>query len=81
MDSVKFNSKQLDCLMYADDIIIFSLTSEGLQNKLFSLENYCDDWGMNVNIKKTKIITFNKAGRTIKEIYIQKLGTRMCTKL
>jgi hypothetical protein len=42
--------------MYADDIVIFSLSPEGLQNKLFSLESYCDDWGMKVNIKKTKVI-------------------------
>ena len=42
--------------MYADDIVIFFLSPEGLQNKLFSLESYCDDWGMKVNIKKTKVI-------------------------
>jgi hypothetical protein len=39
--------------MYADDIVIYSLSPEGLQNKLFSLENYCDVWAMKVNIKKT----------------------------
>ena len=53
IDSVKLHSQQLDCLMYANDIVIFSLSPEGLQNKLFSLESYFDDWGMKVNIKKT----------------------------
>jgi hypothetical protein len=53
IDSVKLHSQQLDCLMYADDIVIFSLSPEGLQNKLFSLESYCDDWGMKINMKKT----------------------------
>ena len=72
IDSVKLHSQQLDCLMYADDIVIFSLSPEGLQNKLFSLESYCDDWGMKVNIKKTKVIIFNKAGRTIKHKFMYK---------
>jgi hypothetical protein len=56
--------------MYADDIVIFSTSPEGLQNKLNSLEKYCADWGMKVNIKKTKIIIFNKAGRTIKKKFL-----------
>ena len=38
--------------------------------KLNSLEKYCADWGMKVNIKKTKIIIFNKAGRTIKKKFL-----------
>jgi hypothetical protein len=58
--------------MYADDNVIFSLSPEGLQNKLFSLESCCDDWGMKVNIKKTKVIIFNKAGRTIKHKFMYK---------
>jgi hypothetical protein len=56
--------------MYADDIVIFFLSPEGLQNKLFSPESYCDDWGVKVNIKKTKVIIFNKAGRSIKHKFI-----------
>ena len=47
-----------------------TLSPEGLQNKLFSLESYCDDWGMKINIKKTKVIIFNKAGRTIKHKFM-----------
>jgi hypothetical protein len=78
IDSVKLHSQQLDCLMYADDIVIFSLSSEGLQNKLFSLESYCDDWGMKVNIKKTKVIISNKAGRTIKHKFMYKNSELEC---
>ena len=51
---VTLQSKNLDCLMYADDMVIFSTSPEGLQNKLNSLEKYCADRGMKVNIKKTK---------------------------
>ena len=42
-----------------------STSAEGLQERISKLEKYCSDWCLNVNIKKTKIITFNKAGRKI----------------
>ena len=53
--------KNVDCLMYADYILMFSSSPEGLQPKLNSLEKYCDELGMQVNSNKTKVIIFNKA--------------------
>jgi hypothetical protein len=56
------------CLMYADDIVILSISHAGLQNKLHQLEKYCDAWCLKVNNKKKpKIIVFNNAGRKILE--------------
>ena len=66
MDNVTLNSKPIECLMYADDIVLFSTSPEGLQQKLNMLEKYCDDWGIRLNVNKTKVIVFNKAGRKIK---------------
>ena len=77
-DAVKLQYENLDCLMYADDIVIFSTSPEGLQNKLNLLENYCDDWGLKVNTNKTKIITFNKAGRNIKYKFLYKNSEIEC---
>lgn len=70
IDAVTLQFKKPDCLMYADDIVIFSSSPVGLQNKLNLLEKCCADWGMKVNIKKTKIIIFNKAGRLIKKRFL-----------
>ena len=42
IDSVLLHSKTVDCLMYADDIVMFSSSPEGLQQKLNSLEKYCE---------------------------------------
>ena len=78
MDSVLLHSQKLDCLMYEDDIVIFSTSPEGLQNKLNVLGKYCDDWGMRVNINKTKVIVFNKAGRTIKKQFLYKNSEIEC---
>ena len=50
-------------LMFADDIALFSETQEGLQAGLKDLENYCLKWGLTVNVAKTKVVVFRKAGR------------------
>ena len=65
-DPVLVNSKPVHCLLYADDIVIFSSSEKGLQCKLDQLNNYCKDWCMKINLKKTKVMIFNKAGRHIK---------------
>ena len=56
--------------MYADDVVILSESASDLQEKLKILENYCSDWYLNVNVNKTKLIIFNKAGRLIKSSFI-----------
>jgi hypothetical protein len=37
--------------------------SAGLQSKIYILNHYCEDWCLNVNTSKTKMLVFNKAGR------------------
>ena len=69
-DPVQLHNLNLHCLMYADDVIILSESASGLQEKLKILENYCSDWCLNVNVNKTKVITFNKVGKLIKSIFI-----------
>ena len=45
------NSK-LNCLLYADDLILFSNSSNGLQACLDRLTEYTKKWDLKVNIKK-----------------------------
>ena len=42
-------------LLYADDIF-----SEGLQQALDALFDYCDKWSLRVNVDKTKIAIFSR---------------------
>ena len=56
----------ISCLMYADDIVLLSKPAKGLQTLLCRLEDFCNKWNLKVNINKTKIIIFNKAGRVLK---------------
>ena len=49
--------------MYADDIALIADTSVKLQRKLRALESFCQKWGMEVNLAKTKIIVFRNGGK------------------
>ena len=53
-------------LKFADDMAIFSKTREGLQSGLNSLGEYCQKWGITVNIPKTKIVVFRQGGQLSK---------------
>ena len=54
------NGTKLSCLLYADDLIILSKSRFGLQKCLDELQNWCNKWLMEVNLKKTKIMIFKK---------------------
>ena len=54
-------------LLYADDTVIFSQTKEDLQHALLEFEEYCDNWKLQVNVSKTKIVIFSK-GRPNKDV-------------
>jgi hypothetical protein len=54
-------NKKISCLLYADDLILLSTTKNGLQQKLDHLDNYCKQWGLNINKQKTKVVIFTKS--------------------
>lgn len=60
---VEVKDLSLFLLMYADDMILFSESIEGLQNMLNNLFTYTQKWNLTVNINKTKIIVFRNGGR------------------
>ena len=61
-----------NALAYADDIVLFSTTKEGLQKALDTIHQYCQDWKLKVNHKKTQCMTFTRG--TQKEKNIFKIG-------
>ena len=62
IDLVTLNDiDNINALMFADDLILISTSKTGLQNFLNVLENYIKKWKLEINIKKTKCITFSKS--------------------
>ena len=49
-------------LLFADDMAIIGKTPTEVQYLLNKLYQYCDSWGLKVNIDKTKMIFFRKRG-------------------
>ena len=52
--------------MFADDLVLLSETSDGLQNCFDKLAQYCQKWGLTINMDKTKVVIFNKGGYKFK---------------
>ena len=50
---------KMNCLLYADDLVILSKSADGLQNALNAINDYCDKWGLTINTSKTHTIVFN----------------------
>jgi hypothetical protein len=59
-DPIHLQDKTLNHLFYADDLLLVSESPTGLQCCLDSLQNYCGDWRLAVNLTKTKVIIFSK---------------------
>ena len=62
-DRIKIGDLNVNHLMYADDLVLIAKDEDELQNLLSQLNKFCNDWGLKVNIDKTKVVIFNKKGK------------------
>jgi hypothetical protein len=69
-DPVQLAGRVIRCLLYADDLALFSTTREGLQRQLNNLAAYCDEWGLTVAVSKTEHMTVDtrKMRRRVKKL-------------
>ena len=63
---ILYDSK-VNHLLYADDLVLMSTTEEGLQRNIDKLHEYCTKWGLTINTNKSKVMTFSKTGRMVKD--------------
>ena len=73
---VRIDQTELNCLLWADDLLLCSKTDIGLQNCIDKMENFYSSLGLRINIKKTKIIIFNKRGLKLDNILDFSLGDK-----
>ena len=57
---VTIGDRKIDHLFFADDLVLLSETNTGLQSLINSLEIFCSQWHMVVNLTKTKVMVFQK---------------------
>ena len=58
--------------MYADDIVVFSETAEGLQNGLNRMYQLSIMWKLSVNTQKSKVMFLGRVG-CLEEIHISNM--------
>ena len=54
-----FDTVYVNCLRYADVLVLISRSEAGLQGLIDRLSDYCKRWRMEVNNDKTKILKFS----------------------
>ena len=60
---IKFNENYISNLRYADDAALVSESKKKLQKMLDKLNSSCLDYGMAINVKKTKVMVISKASK------------------
>ena len=61
---VKLGHQSLNCLMYADDLLVISNSPEGLQQSLNVIYKHAQEWKLKVNTKKSNIIITTTKNKT-----------------
>ena len=60
---VSLVSRELNTLLFADDVVLFAESPRLLQAELDTLEQYCNRWSLRVNVNKSKIMVFRNGGK------------------
>lgn len=55
---VCYGDDSLSILAYADDIVLLAESENNLQAMLHTLEGWCKQWGLTINMDKSKIVHF-----------------------
>ena len=66
-DPVKLGSLEVNSLLWADDLVILSSSETGLQKSIDKTFSFYKNLGLDINIKKTKVMIFNYGGKMLKE--------------
>ena len=66
-DTPKLVSSNINCRMYAEDLILISRSETGLQELLNKLGEYCRKWRMEGNIEKQKLSNLVETGTDVSQ--------------
>ena len=58
--------KTLSCILWADDLVLLSKDEDGLRKMISKLAIYSKENGLQINVKKSKGMIFNKTGKLIR---------------
>ena len=70
MEGVNLVYSKLRLLLFADDLVLLSESTQDLQLAVDLLSEYCATWDLNINLIKTKIIPFTSPRRSMNPVHI-----------
>ena len=73
-DPVKLPSVSLSHFLWADDLLIMSQSSVGLQKCLYRLHNYCKEWKLCIHIEDSNVMIIEKGKRAANIITEFRIG-------
>ena len=65
-DVILYEGHKINCLLWADDLVMLSESEVGLQSLLHHLYTYCSKNEVTVNLDKSKCMIFNKTGKLMR---------------
>ena len=68
-EPIDIQAHKINHFMYADDLVLLSRSREGLQRCLDKLHHFSSRKHLTISIKKSKTMTFNPAGRLLKDTF------------
>ena len=63
VDCPNLSKTSISHLLWADDLIMLSLNTEGCKYQLNKLESFCKEWGIEVNELKTQVMILGRDGK------------------
>lgn len=75
-EPVRLHDEDLSHFLYADDLVLISMTAGGLQRSLDKISKYSDDKCLTISIEKTKSMIFNLSGRLERTRFNRRLSHR-----
>ena len=69
-DPINIGALSVNSVSWADDLILLSLSRDGLQKCVSKLEEYCKKWGLEINEMKTKCMVMTRKRGPFEPIHI-----------
>ena len=76
---VECRGRMVTALLYADDAVLFAENEEEVKRGLKVLEEWCKEWGVEVNVEKSGVMHIRRRGvkRTVETFLLMMRGLEM----
>src|SRR5437899_3504354 len=74
MEGIKFNGDNITDLRYADDAVLVADKRKKMEKMIDRLNKTCKAYGMEINVKQTKVMIINGTAKTERDAAVYNVG-------